>query len=50
MCVYIGTNTKPLLMSLTSIESSQIEEPPAYTTAVQYPVSYLPSLLCYVGN
>jgi len=26
-------------MSLTSIESSQMEEPPAYTTAVQYPVS-----------
>jgi len=28
-----------MLMSLASIESSQMEEPPAYTTAVQYPVS-----------
>jgi len=41
LCVIIslGSGTRPMLMSLASLESSQMEEPPAYTTAVQYPVS-----------
>ncbi|XP_065898543.1 uncharacterized protein [Dysidea avara] len=37
-----SSGTRPMLMSLTSIESSQMEEPPAYTTAVQYPTDKRP--------
>ena len=38
VCIYADTSTKPVLMSLMSIESTQIEEPPPYTAAMQYPV------------
>ena len=49
--MHVGSGTRPMLMSLTSIESSQMEEPPAYTTAVQYPVSECVYVcLCVVFN
>ena len=45
MCESVYTDadasTKPVLMSLVSIESTQIEEPPPYNAAMQYPVCFV---------